>query len=232
MKRYRVFAVTTFALLSLVSVLAALSGAIDASKPFDDKGTPKGIRDVVNSVPRVHAWGGRMEPTGYRTFYYKGKTEVLNQLLERLSKLPLETNDLKVTLIPAPGNKGEWFEDKPFDFNWSITISGYPDDAPTSWNVVVNIYVNGDVDVEKLKLPFSFDANVGGKVAGFVSTHNDRRKNLAKQLLTKHLDASSQPAKAGLQMDTRPTSFKGAGYEGGGIFPIEPTTEPSSKPAE
>ncbi|HTE21143.1 MAG TPA: HEAT repeat domain-containing protein [Armatimonadota bacterium] len=115
-----------------------------------------GIMPVVNHPSRVY----RMWVDGAEDFYYQGDTAALNDTLRKLAEAELE--GCEVVLRPGPGLARSFSGEKTTPFGWSLHLIGgiarhltSLDGGEKVWrkHPVLAIYVGGEVDLAKLRIP-------------------------------------------------------------------------------
>jgi hypothetical protein len=155
--------------LCLVVVVATLLGPWLASRALafamEEKGNEprseknytewKGIMPVVNDKARVYlSWAN-----GNERLYFKGATEELNEALAHFAQVEVQHH--VVALRPGPAI-GQCFDKTEISYNWELHILGglarrYANDniEDLEWqkDPVLTIYVGGQIDLDKLKIP-------------------------------------------------------------------------------
>lgn len=170
---------------------------------FPESWLPKELNDIARKYDWVYAYGssnvdawrtvidGDKKEFQYATptdVFFKGNTDQFNSFLADLAKA--KPKGVTVFLSPDPGyyrpskfvhEKDKEQGNKPY--NWSLD--------QTTWRnkdgkqvgepeLSVVVHVQGDIQLDKIKLPAVFDATVGGRLQSFVNGHNERKAQLEK----------------------------------------------------
>jgi HEAT repeats len=157
----RAFLISFCALMAIFSINSttwALGLETVGNKPLNAanfKNWP-GIMPVVNHNSRVyHSW-----VNGNEQFYYHGNNESLNDALQKFSETDSKVRE--VVLRPAPGTVYSFNKEKKYEFNWNLHIVGgiassmaKRDLGANIWskNPILTIYVGGDIQLDKIKIP-------------------------------------------------------------------------------
>jgi hypothetical protein len=139
------------------------------------------LLELINFEGRVHGhWVNANDE-----FFYRGDTAALNRFLELYGKL--EDTPLTVVIHAGSARRSALWGKKPeiaYDWKLLITRRGWgapsdpkrPKDDP-GYVVTVDVWIDGKVELEKLKVPEKIKAVSGGEIEKFVAGHEARRKN-------------------------------------------------------
>jgi hypothetical protein len=114
-----------------------------------------GIMPVVNDKARVY----QIWANGNERLYYKGGTQELNVALAHLADARLRNRFVVLRAGPAVTRS---FDGKPVQYSWELHVVGglagrHATDKTTDleWyrEPVLTVYVGGDIDLDKLKVP-------------------------------------------------------------------------------
>jgi hypothetical protein len=154
---------------------------------------PKPVLEAVNK--HTHVYGINSDSSGMHIFF-RGNTGKLNSFLSQMA----ETKNVKLRaeFIQSKGLFQPWATDnnakkkpKAVPHNWYLHLMDkekfalfYPTKKAKelpSWIITVEIYVDGDIDLGKIRLPLSYEASAGGRVGEFIALHERRRDELVGQ---------------------------------------------------
>ena len=116
----------------------------------------KGIMPIVNDKARVY----QVWVNGNENFYFKGTIKPLNAALAAFAKV--EVKNHVVVLRPGPVERRASRDKTPIQFNWELHVIGgiaasraTDDIEDLEWqkDPVLTIYIGGDIDLDKLKIP-------------------------------------------------------------------------------
>ena len=116
---------------------------------------PDWYMPVINHHSRVYY----NDINGNQHFYYRGDTEVLNDVLKKFPKIKADARE--VILLPGPGITSSFDKmDVPHDWNFHITggLLGGMAMSKEFYNVwdnypTIRIFVGGNISLEKIKIP-------------------------------------------------------------------------------
>jgi hypothetical protein len=115
-----------------------------------------GIVPLVNDEQRVY----RTWVNGNEHFYYGGSVEQLNAFLRKFAKTPGKVRE--VILRPGVGVTQTFSRDRKIKFNWNLHLVGgiaasmsKADKGDLVWspNPTVTVYVDKEMDLDKLRIP-------------------------------------------------------------------------------
>ena len=166
------------------------------------------LSDWVPSLEKLVSYGGVVygvhmdAPTFYRgleTMYifFRGDHEDFNEMLKEYAKLgdslkryaESGSAQLTLTLHPGRGNvasagAGMIGRDKNIPFDWQITMTRegtlVPDREKRRYFVSVDLWVGGDVNLDKVDVPLNIDVKSGGEIEDFIAKHEEERKQAQK----------------------------------------------------
>lgn len=74
--------------------------------------------------------------------------------------------------------------DKNIPFDWQITMTRegtlVPDREKRRYFVSVDLWVGGDVNLDKVDVPLNIDVKSGGEIEDFIAKHEEERKQAQK----------------------------------------------------
>jgi len=136
---------------------------------------------------------------GLETMYifFRGDHDDFNEMLKQYAKLadPLkrysESKDtpLALTLHAGRGNvasagAGTFARNKEIPFDWKIRITRegtlVSDRQKRRYWVTVDLWVGGEVELDKVKVPLSVEVKSGGEIENFIARHEEKRKQAKK----------------------------------------------------
>jgi len=166
------------------------------------------LSDWVPGLEKLVRYGGvvygvhKDAPTFYRgletmDIFFRGDHEDFNEILKEYAKLGDSLKryaesgraQLTLTLHPGRGNVGShagrsFAKGKDIPFDWKITMTRegtlVPERDKRRYFVSVNLWLGGDVDLDKLDVPLSLDVRSGGEIEAFVAKHEEKRKQAQK----------------------------------------------------
>jgi hypothetical protein len=148
---------------------------------------PAGLKELVSRQARVY--GRHLDaPTfgrGYEqvSIYFAGDSEAFNGFIEEYARL--KGTPLTVTLRAGRGTVSPLaVEKRRIFFDWQVNISRYrPPEAPDSpektepgWTVSVELWLGGNVELDKVNVPLNVDVKSDGEIEKFVAGHEAKRK--------------------------------------------------------
>lgn len=140
---------------------------------------PVGLADLLKSGDRVYAYCVNWMDH----FYYAGDADALNIFLEKYSKLKgtpltlsIHVGPAKVGKISTPGQK-----DTAYDWHVFVTPPMIPDGGFVKGReheriVTVELWLGGQVELKKVKVPDNVKVVDGGDIAEFIATTEKSRK--------------------------------------------------------
>jgi hypothetical protein len=168
-----------FILAMLLLPAAAFGLGADHTGPVKASGWPEGLEDLVNAKNRVHGFFVNWTDV----FFFAGDTAACNQFVEACAKLP-ETH-LEVVLHPGKLPVQSPWDKKPRDLtaDWKLAGTSLTEAKGTAdeqvkragqYNLTVDIYLGGQIELKDLKLPDGVTVKSGGEIEDFVERHTKK----------------------------------------------------------
>jgi len=147
-------------------------------------GWPAGLRELVNREGRVY--GYFINANDF--FFFTGDTESFNDFLEQYARL----KGTPLTLIVHPGRGitsrlGE--KEKKITFDWEVEVlcRGWHPQAPPDptrdprtdkpgYVVILEVWVGGNVELKKVKVPKTVKMKSGGEIEKFIAGHRAKQE--------------------------------------------------------
>ena len=156
---------------------------------------PEGTKELVNREGRISGYWS--DGFGARTdsLFFAGDTDAFNEFVAQYAML----KDTPLTLVLHPGRglpRSPW--DKEIPFEWKVHILHLdpypaapeaatpvgeldirslivPEEARTDV-VTVNLYLGGQVELDKVKVPLNVEVKSGGEIEQFIAAHQARQQ--------------------------------------------------------
>jgi hypothetical protein len=129
-------------------------------------GWPRGLDDILNRGKKVYGfWADWVDH-----FYYKDSTEAFNRLLEQCATL----TDTPLSLVLHPGTgvmNRIGGREGTISFDWMVKV----DRSVPKTEVIVELWVGGQVEQDKVNVPPGFKRSSGGSVRGLPSVASPAR---------------------------------------------------------
>ena len=166
------------------------------------------LSDWLPGLEKLVSYGGVVygvhmdAPTFYRgleTMYifFRGDHEDFNEMLREYARLgdslkrytESGSGQLTLTLHPGRGNVGSAGagtigRDKNIPFDWKITMTRegtlVPEREKRRYSVSVDLWLGGDITLDKVEVPLSIDVKSGGEIEVFIAKHEEKRKQAQK----------------------------------------------------
>ena len=123
-----------------------------------------------------------------RTFYYEKNIDKLNRALQLISEIPDKKNidvnksvcfhlDDNIAEAETPDTyKNRGHQKESIAYDWSITVTAISShEGIYSMEYRIDIPLKGNIDIKKIKLPFSFKAHLEGNLIKLIRHHNEKR---------------------------------------------------------
>jgi len=140
---------------------------------------PAGLRELLNREGRVY--GFFVNANDF--FFYLGDTEALNEFLAQYAKL--KDTPLTLVLHSAQGKTGRLgYGEKKIQFDWEVKVlaRGWSPEAPPDpttekpgYVVIVDLWLGGNIDLDKLKVPLNVKVKSRGEIEKFIGDHEANR---------------------------------------------------------
>ena len=141
---------------------------------------PEGTKELVNREGRVHGYF----LNACDVLFFAGDTSAFNEFVAQYAVL----RDTPLTLILHPGcgmAGSPWDKEKKIPFEWQVNILGrgwdrrYPE-PPTAdeskYVVLTELWLGGQVELAKVKVPFNVEVKSGGEIERFIAAHEARQQ--------------------------------------------------------
>jgi hypothetical protein len=166
------------------------------------------LSDWLPGLEKLVSYGGVVygvhmdAPTFYRGLetlhiFFRGDHEDFNEMLKEYAKLSDSlkryaesgSGQLTLTLYPGRGNAGSdagrsIAKGKNIPFDWKITMTRegtlVPDRDKRRYFVSVDLWVGGDVGLDKVDVPLNIEVKSGGEIEDFIARHEEKRKPAQK----------------------------------------------------
>jgi hypothetical protein len=166
------------------------------------------LSDWVPGLEKLVSYGGVVygvhtdAPTFYRgletlDIFFRGDLEDFNEMLKEYAKLGdllkkyAESGraQLTLTLHPGRGDVGSdagrsiaTGKDIPFDWRITMTREGtlVPESEKRRYYVSVDLWLGGDVQLDKVEVPLNIDVKSGGEIEAFIAEHEEKQKQTNK----------------------------------------------------
>lgn len=165
------------------------------------------LSDWLPGLEKLVSYGGVVyglhmdAPTFFRGLetmhiFFRGDHEAFNEMLKEYAKLAdslkrySESKDvlLTLTLHAGRGNvssagAGTFARDKNIPFDWKITMTREGTLVPADqrrYGVTVDLWVGGDVQLDKVRVPRNVNVTSGGEIEDFIAKHKEKRKAVGK----------------------------------------------------
>ncbi len=129
----------------------------------------------------------------WMTIFFQGDHEAFNEMLEQYAELsdslkpPGPSKEAALTLIIHPGRGntasagGSLVRGKDIAFDWMVRVTRNGTRLPKEkqqYGAVVEVWVGGEVDLAKMKVPLNVEVKSGREIEKFVARHEENRKEL------------------------------------------------------
>jgi hypothetical protein len=167
------------------------------------------LSDWLPGLERLVSYGGVVygahmdAPTFFRGLetmhvFFRGDHEDFNGMLKEYARLGdslkryVESKEVQliVTLHAGRGNVGStpvgtFARGKDIAFDWQITMTRegtlVPDREKRRYFVSVDLWVGGDVQLDKVEVPLRIGVKSGGEIEDFIAKHKEKQKEVKNE---------------------------------------------------
>jgi len=150
---------------------------------YDSRAWPE-LGSLLNRPGRVY---GYSYFSGNR-FYYAGDTGEFNAFLEAYARL--KGTPLTLVVHAGPGREKRWLESKNIRCDWKVDVALRRRPAERREGVTVAVWLGGQVELDKMKVPLTIKVNSGGEpgnsgdIEKYIAAHEAKRKVAGKTQTT------------------------------------------------
>jgi hypothetical protein len=132
---------------------------------------PRGMADMLNSPNRVYGFFFNFGDS----FFFAGDAQDFNDFVRHYAGL--EGVSHRLILLPGRGKTG-LFDRGRIGFDWAVSMSFYLQEGKPVGDAGVSLWVDGQVELEKVEVPANVVVQAGGdsgKIMGFISAREAER---------------------------------------------------------
>jgi len=168
-------------LMSLIWCIGAFPwGGGHGKEPVFHREWPAGLSDLVNRECRMYGYWVNANDW----FFFAGNAEVFNEFVKAYARL--KDTPLTLVLHAGRGRTGRLgYGEKKIEFDWEIKalLRGWHPEAPPDprsdkpgYVIIVEVWLGGQVDLDKVKVPLNVEVKSGGEIEKFISGHEAKRQ--------------------------------------------------------
>ncbi|MEX1041832.1 MAG: hypothetical protein WDZ51_14430 [Pirellulaceae bacterium] len=139
-------------------------------------GWPEGVREVLNSPLRSHGYW----VNSHDVLFYQGTPDQLHDMLAALAKTP----DANLSVVIHAGKgiaKSPWGKEPIGQADWSVHVHGDGPITPKQDRVTFHLYLDGNLDLETLRIPAGIPVTSGGEIERFIQKQSEQGRGAAEE---------------------------------------------------